>query len=129
MTCLIALAYTLGPFTVSLITNSEGSVGTRWAYRSIFVAQYGFAAIATAFVFFMPESPWWLASKGRDEKALRSLKRLESSSSPEETMKHLANIKVTLEEIRRETAGVTYLECFRKSNLRRTIVSIAPLII
>jgi SP family general alpha glucoside:H+ symporter-like MFS transporter len=39
----------------------------------------------------------------------------------------LANIKITLDEVRRETEGVTYLECFRKSNLRRTIISIAPL--
>ena len=37
-------------------------------------------------------------------------------------------IKITLEEIRCETEGVTYLECFRKSNLRRTLVSITPLV-
>ncbi|KAL4798108.1 general substrate transporter [Aspergillus venezuelensis] len=129
MTCLIGLAYTLGPFTVALIVNSEGDVESRWAYRSIFVSQYGFAAISAALVFSMPESPWWLASKGRDEKALRSLQRLESKSTPEEVAKRLANIKVTLDEIRRETEGVTYIECFRRSNLRRTIVSIAPLII
>jgi hypothetical protein len=55
MTCLIALAFTLGPFIVSLIVNEEGSVESRWAYRSIFVAQYGFAAVTTAFIFFMPE--------------------------------------------------------------------------
>lgn len=34
---------------------------------------------------------------------------------------------LTLEEMSRETAGTSYLECFRKSNLRRTIISIAPL--
>lgn len=33
----------------------------------------------------------------------------------------------TLEEVKRETEGVTYIECFRKSNLRRTIISIMPL--
>lgn len=75
----------------------------------------------------MPESPWWLAGKGRHEKALRSLQRLGYSSSSGEDTKRLANIQVTLEEIRKETEGATYLECFRKSNLRRTIVSIAPL--
>jgi len=36
---------------------------------------------------------------------------------------------LTLEEIKYETEGVTYLECFRKSNLRRTIISIGPLLI
>lgn len=47
----------------------------------------------------------------------------------EEGRKKLALIELTLEEIKRETEGVTYLECFRKSNLRRTIISIGPLII
>lgn len=32
-----------------------------------------------------------------------------------------------MEEIRQETEGVSYLECFRHSNLRRTIISVAPL--
>lgn len=54
--------------------------------------------------------------------------------SDEETRLHgheaenkLALIEVTLEQVKRETEGVTYLECFRKSNLRRTIISIMPL--
>ena len=42
-------------------------------------------------------------------------------------MKRLVSIRVTLEEIRRETNGASYAECFRKSNLRRTIVAITPL--
>lgn len=50
-------------------------------------------------------------------------------SPGEEGRKRLASINQTLDQVRRETDGVTYLECFRKSNLRRTIVSIAPLCI
>lgn len=75
----------------------------------------------------MPESPWWLVNRGHEEKALRSLQRLGYSSISGDDVKRLANIKLTLEEIRKETEGASYLECFRKSNLRRTIVSIAPL--
>ncbi|KAL3421068.1 MFS hexose transporter [Phlyctema vagabunda] len=125
MTCLIALSYTVGPLTVALIVNSTGTYTTRWAYRAVFCSQYGFATIASAFVFFMPESPWWLVSKGRDDAALRSLKRLGHRNGNEE--KALSNIKVTLEQVKNETEGATYLECFRNSNLRRTIISIAPL--
>lgn len=55
LTCLSALAYTLGPLTVALIINETGTLDSRWAYRAVFCAQYGFAAIATAFVPFMPE--------------------------------------------------------------------------
>lgn len=75
----------------------------------------------------MIRSPWWLASKGRSQKALNNLGKL--GYKGEEGRKKLALIELTLEEIKKETEGVTYLECFRKSNLRRTIVSIGPLII
>ncbi|KAM5351789.1 hypothetical protein ACJ41O_004512 [Fusarium nematophilum] len=127
LTCLSALAYTLGPFAVALIVNETGTFSNRWAYRAVFCAQYGFAVVATVFVFFMPESPWWLASKGHQERALKSLARL--GSKGEEGEKRLAAINKTLDEVKRETEGATYLECFRKSNLRRTIISIAPLMI
>lgn len=66
-------------------------------------------------------------SKGRKQKALKNLGKL--GHRGEEGRKKLALIELTLEEIKRETEGVTYLECFRKSNLRRTIISIGPLII
>lgn len=55
LTCLSALAYTLGPLTVAVIINETGTMESRWAYRAVFCAQYGFAAIATLFVPFMPE--------------------------------------------------------------------------
>lgn len=71
----------------------------------------------------------WLANKGRENKALRSLQRLGYSSTTGDDVKILAHISLTLEEIKQETEGVTYLECFRKSNLRRTIISFAPLLI
>lgn len=74
-------------------------------------------------------SPWWLVNKGHEDKALHSLHRLGYSAESGEDTKRIANIKVTLEQIRHETEGVTYAECFRKSNLRRTLVSVAPLVI
>lgn len=126
MTCLLALAYTVGPLVCSIILNSVGTATTRWAYRGIFCSQYGFLVIGTLFVPFMPESPWWLLSRNKDDKALRSLKKL-GYNKEGEAEKRLAVIRVTLEQIAKETEGVTYLECFRKSNLRRTIISVAPL--
>ncbi|OQU98379.1 hypothetical protein CLAIMM_04175 [Cladophialophora immunda] len=105
----------------------RGTYTNRWAYRVVFCSQFGFAAVAASFVWFMPESPWWLLSKGQEDKALKSLRRLGYTRSDGEDAKRLATIRVTLEEIRSETEGVSYFECFRKSNLRRTVVAIAPL--
>ncbi|KAH8812998.1 putative maltose permease [Xylogone sp. PMI_703] len=125
LTCMSALSYTISPLIVALIINTTGTYTNHWAYRSVFCAQYGFSVISIVLVWFMPESPWWLVSQGRDDRALESLQRLGYGS--EENTGHLSLIKITLEEVRRETESASYLECFRSSNLRRTIISIAPL--
>ncbi|KAH8655328.1 general substrate transporter [Xylariales sp. PMI_506] len=123
-TCLVGFSYVLGPLVSAIIVNQTGSLNSRWAYRAVFCAQYGFAAIATLFIFFMPESPWWLMSKNRTDAALRNLEKLGYKN--EDGRIRLSVMQETLEKIRAETEGVTYLECFRKTNLRRTIISIAP---
>ncbi|GJC88033.1 general alpha-glucoside permease [Colletotrichum liriopes] len=126
-TCLSALSYTLGPLVVALIINETGSFNNRWAYRAVFCGQYGFAAIAAILLPFMPESPWYLAMKEKDEHALKSLAKL--GHPGDEGRVRLAVIHQTLQQVSRETAGASYLECFRKSNLRRTIISVSPLCI
>jgi SP family general alpha glucoside:H+ symporter-like MFS transporter len=126
MTAMIAFVYAFAPLIVSLIVNATGTQTTPWAYRTVFVTQYGFCAVATVCIPWMPESPWWLASRGRDDDAIKSLRKLGSATDIEANHK-LGLIKVTLEKARQETEGATYLECFRSSNLRRTIVSIVPL--
>ncbi|KAH8884155.1 MFS hexose transporter [Thozetella sp. PMI_491] len=123
-TCLVGFSYTLGPLTSALIVNYTGTSTTRWAYRSVFCAQYGFAFIATLFIFFMPESPWWLMSKDRSDAAAKNLNRLGYTGAAAQT--RLVVMQKTLEKSQLETAGATYLECFRKNNLRRTLISIAP---
>jgi hypothetical protein len=74
-----------------------------------------------------PRSPWWLLSKGKEARAAKSLKQL--GYTTDDVEKRMAAIVLTLEEIRRETEGVSWLECVKKSNLRRTMISIMPLTI
>ncbi|KAL4869153.1 hypothetical protein BDV12DRAFT_196587 [Aspergillus spectabilis] len=97
--------------------------------RNTLVISLAISYAAVSLEFISTTYEMFFGGKGRDEQALRSLKQLELVLHMERTLKRLANIKAKLEEIRQETEGVTYLECFRKSNLRRTIVYIAPLII
>ncbi|KAI9155738.1 Alpha-glucosides permease MPH3 [Paramyrothecium foliicola] len=123
-TCLVGFSYTLGPLVSALIVNYTGTLHDRWAYRAVFCAQYGFAAVVTVPIAFMPESPWWLVSKSRPDAALRSLGKL--GYTGDDGQKRLSVIQQTLEKIRAETEGVTYLECFRSTNRRRTFISIAP---
>ncbi|KAH3942605.1 hypothetical protein HBI56_168580 [Parastagonospora nodorum] len=127
MTCFLGVSYGIGPLVAFIIINYTGNVETRWAYRITFCSQWGFAAVATIIWPWMPESPWWLVSTGKDDKALASLYKL--GYTGERGAHRLLLFQVPLEEVKRETAGVTYAECFRKSNLRRTIISAMPMCI
>ncbi|KAM5341564.1 hypothetical protein ACJ41O_014595 [Fusarium nematophilum] len=125
LTAAAAIAFTIGPFIISLIANETGSGTTRWAYRSIFVSQYAVSGLGFLVLPFMPESPWWLVDHNKMDRAVKSLGRLGYDAV--ETEKRLAVISLTLTEVRKETEGASFLECFRKSNLRRTIISVAPM--
>lgn len=74
----------------------------------------------------MPESPWWLATKGRKVKAIKSLERL---GHKETAAARYLEIERALDQAHDETDNVIYLEIFRFSNLRRTLTSIAPILI
>jgi MFS transporter, SP family, general alpha glucoside:H+ symporter len=55
MTVTISMGYSLGGFIVSLVLNSTGTLSSRWAYRAVFVSQYGVAGISAILLFFAPE--------------------------------------------------------------------------
>lgn len=125
LTAAAGLALTIGPFIVSLVVKGTGDKPNSWAYRSVFLAQYGFTAAGAVLLPFMPESPWWLLSKGRRSDAMIALSKF--GYTPEQAQQYTSAAITTLEHARKETEGVTYLECFRKSNLRRTVIAAAPL--
>ncbi|KAL3428807.1 general substrate transporter [Aspergillus tetrazonus] len=108
-----SLSFIIAQLVVAVIQKGVSDRDDRWAYRGIFVAQYGMTAIGIVFLPFMPESPYWL--------------RL--GYSPSECSKRIADMKDTLERARHETSSASYAECFRKSNLRRTVIAVAPIFI
>ncbi|KAH7033653.1 alpha glucoside transporter [Microdochium trichocladiopsis] len=123
----VGVAYGIGPLLAFIVINYTGTADNAWAYRTVFATQFGFAGVATLLWPFMPESPWWLARKNRRDATIKALGRL--GYTGDEGIKKLALIEKTLDEVRAETEGTTYMECFRGSNLRRTLISIMPLII
>ncbi|KAL3488542.1 general substrate transporter [Aspergillus germanicus] len=122
-----SLSFIMAQLVVAVIQKGVSDRDDRWAYRGIFVAQYGITAIGIIFLPFMPESPYWLVRRGDDSKTTRALQRL--GYSPSECSKRIADMKDTLERARHETSSASYVECFRKSNLRRTVIAVAPIFI
>ncbi|OQU98578.1 hypothetical protein CLAIMM_04341 isoform 1 [Cladophialophora immunda] len=128
LTAAVPISLITGALSSALVVNFTGNQSTRWAYRIAFVSGYGFMGIAAAVLPFMPESPWYLVSHGKDKKAMKALKRIGYSTDADAQLK-MAEIKRVLAKTKEETSGATYMECFRRSNLRRTIIAAMPLTI
>jgi len=69
---------------------------------------------------FAPESPWYLARRGRYEAALAALRRLSRCDAAE----RLAGIQELVETEKAMLVGGTYLDCFRGSNRPRTEIAV-----
>ena len=93
-----------------------------WAYRIPYALQWMWPVPLFIGVFFAPESPWWLVRKGRIEEAKRSLVRLtnvnrETDFDADETIAMIVHTTNLEDKI---TAGSSYFDCFRGTDLRRT---------
>ncbi|KAK3671968.1 hypothetical protein LTR78_008143 [Recurvomyces mirabilis] len=111
-----------------------------WSYRIPFALQWMWPVPLIVGIAFAPESPWslgrykqpsysvltsvrWLVRKGRHEDAKKSLQRLnttETESGLDDTismMRHTNEIEKELD------SGISYLSCFKGTNLRRTEIT------
>ena len=95
---------------------------TQWSYRIPYALQWMWPVPLLIGVFLAPESPWWLVRKGKIEKAKKSLLRLtslnrETDFDADETIAMMVHTTALEEKI---TRGITYLDCFKGTDRRRT---------
>ena len=68
------------------------------------------------------ESPWWLVRKGRQGDAERSLRSLASSSVD---VKPTLAVIIETDRLEQELEnGSTYMDCFKRVNIRRTEIAV-----
>ncbi|CUM63804.1 uncharacterized protein PRCAT00001388001 [Priceomyces carsonii] len=120
--------WVIGQLISSCVLRAFVSSSDKDAYRIPFAVQWVWPIPIFIGVFFAPESPWWLARKGRDAEAKESLKRLltvnEKMPNKDEMSSALLNrIKMTLKEEDANSLNSSYVECFKGVNLRRTILT------
>lgn len=122
LTAYINLCFVIGQLLGNGVIAGTSQLSTHWAYSAPFAVQWLWPAIILIGSPFAPESPWWLVRKGRFDDAEKALKRLTAKG---------VDVKPTLAmiietdrlELEMET-GSTYWDCFKKTNLRRTEISI-----
>ncbi|KAJ4268397.1 hypothetical protein NW762_002460 [Fusarium torreyae] len=112
------LGQLLGSLTLVPVNMIEGRTG----YAAAFAAEWLLAVSAFILSWFIPDSPIFLLRKGRDSDALKAAKRLYAPKvSQFVALERFRNI---VEEERSWAADATYLACFRRKNLRRTMITL-----
>ncbi|KAF2112399.1 maltose permease MAL61 [Lophiotrema nucula] len=125
LTTYVNLCWVIGQFLASGVLKGVSMRGDEWAYRIPYALQWIWPVPLIIGISLAPESPWWLVRRGRLEDAKKMLMRLTSRNkdvnfNPDETV---AMMKHTNEMEKAASEGANYIDCFKRTDLRRTEIS------
>lgn len=113
----------IGSLVGTIVDNFTSKIMTKAAYRIPLALIYVIPAFIFVGLFFIPESPRWLAGKGKIEEARKALDWLRPDKPGVD--KELTQIMVTIEEERRTARGAAILDMFRNPvDRRRTMLAV-----
>jgi SP family general alpha glucoside:H+ symporter-like MFS transporter len=130
LTMLVSLCWSIGYFIGTSVLRGFLSVEGQWAYRIPFALQWVLPIPLAIGVYFAPDSPWWLARKGRTEDAEKALRRLQSKHvSEEEITETMCMMLYTIKIEDEMQTTSSYLDLFKGVNLRRTEITVLTYVI
>jgi MFS family permease len=107
----------LGQLTGALVIY--GALGKEKGYTVAFASQWPFSFVPMCVAFFIPESPTWFVRKRRVDDAVRAQARLDPEGVDAGGVVERLVADIAAEE---RLGSATYVECFKKGNLRRTAI-------
>jgi SP family general alpha glucoside:H+ symporter-like MFS transporter len=122
LTAYVNLCWGVGILLSSGVVKATIPIQTDWSWRLPFVVQWVWVIPLFIIVWFCPSSPWWLVRKGRLEEAEDALMSLTNPDvfSREDAKNSVAMMVHTTELEKQVSEGTTYLDCFKKTDRRRT---------
>lgn len=120
---LISILMLLGQLIGALVIRSQQSNKYASSYLVPLASQWAFSGILILVALLVPESPAWLIRMSRPDKALDALRRLHTAAvDPQSVMDDLTS--TIAEESANNTEAVSYMECFKGVDRRRTWIII-----
>jgi SP family general alpha glucoside:H+ symporter-like MFS transporter len=96
---------------------------TVWAYRIPFALQWFWPVVLIPVLCFAPDTPWHFVRVGREDDAVKSLRKLRPNASEEEIRETLGLIIYTNNLEEQLSVGTSYWDCFKGDELRRTEIA------
>ncbi|KAK5938610.1 hypothetical protein PMZ80_008800 [Knufia obscura] len=113
-----------GSIVAAWLTYGTARIDNNWSWRIPTIAQLAPSAIQILFIYFVPESPRFLISKGKDEHALQVLAKVHANGNAQDEMVQCEFIEIrdTL-QLEKEVESNSWLELVRtKGNRHRLII-------
>lgn len=118
------MCYLTGNLLSAIVLKMYSTRADPWGYRIPLALQWMWPVFLIPSIWFMPESPWFLARKDRLGEAEKSLKRLRGASKTHmEIEQVLASIVYTNTLEERLRVETSYQYCFKGSELQRTEIA------
>lgn len=113
----------IGGWSCSLVAYGGSFINNDWAWRMPFLTQLvpPVTMLALA-VPLLPESPSWLIMKGRKEEALAALRKFNGPDCPDVETKLLVLEEAVKQQEELSKQKSSYLDCFKGTDRRRTII-------
>ncbi|KAI8625282.1 MFS transporter [Xylariaceae sp. FL1651] len=116
----------LGSIVGASVDYGTHEIESRRAYQIPLAIFFVAPTIQSIALFFFPESPRWLTVQGREAEAETALRRLRNSKIKDtELLAEFNEIKLSTREQVEQNKKALFLEMWRGTNLRRTLLSIA----
>ncbi|EJU01857.1 general substrate transporter [Dacryopinax primogenitus] len=110
----------------SIINNAFKNDLSRHSYQFQLIILYVVPVWLIIYSVYLPESPRWLATQGRDEDAHKALTRLRGNALTSEQINiELESIKEAIRIEKETETGASFFDIFRGTDLRRTILCCA----
>ncbi|WAO87198.1 High-affinity glucose transporter HXT2 [Fusarium falciforme] len=120
----------LGSFLASCVLEGTSRIDNAWSWKAAVVSQYGMGLVClVSFVSLVPESPYYLIRNGKIDKAKDALLKLRKGEPDYDVDMDIESITQTMaHEKEASQSSASYLDCFRGSDLRRTLLACLPLV-
>ncbi|KAH8660555.1 hypothetical protein BX600DRAFT_438768 [Xylariales sp. PMI_506] len=124
LTTYVNMCWVIGQLISAGLVRGLLSRSDEWGWRIPYAVQWVWVIPIIIGVLLAPESPWWLVRNDRIEDAKKVLQSLVSSKNTDyDVDRNIAMIIHTNAQERAISAGTSYKDCFKGTDLRRTEIT------